>query len=363
MKGTTWAMLCIALGSVHASHAQVQVYGVVDIALSSYRGEGNGTRTSLTSGGNQASRIGFRGREDLGDGMYTGFDLEAGINADSGTGQPTSTNNRPSGITKGAITFNRKSYVYVGGPFGTVRLGRDYTPGFWNLFAYDPFRVGVGIGGMSTHGTTTTGFRASNSVGYFSPGCASHTCKGVFFQGMYAFGNDMSFESSGSDGDYFGGRVGYGGDGWDVAVSIGVTKNEKIGDYTQSNLGASYTWQGHRFMALVGENRTGSRIAELGNADRVRFGQIGAWISLGRDYIPVSVTYLKRNDTADSSARKFAVGYVHPLSKRTVLYGTYSYVSNGGMLRLPVSSGSELGPIPVAGGNASGFDIGIRHAF
>lgn len=366
MKNMKWAVLCAAAGSVHAagnpSNTYVQVYGVVDVAFSSYYGQGNGTRNSLTSGGNQVSRIGFRGREDLGEGMYAGFDLEAGLNIDSGQGQPTNTNNLPSGSARGAMAFNRKSYVYVGGRYGTLRLGRDYTPAFWNLFAYDPFRVGVGIGSLSTHGTGATSFRASNSVGYFSPGCATFSCKGLFLQAMQAFGDKEKFDA-GHDGNLQGIRVGYGGKGWDIAASIAVTKTANVGNYTQSNIGASYQWGEHRLMVLAGENRTGERLASMGDADRVRYGQIGAWIALGADYIPVSFTYLKRNDTADSSARKFAVGYVHALSKRTVVYGTYAFISNGGMLRLPVSSGSELGPIPQAGGRASGIDLGIRHVF
>jgi predicted porin len=51
----------------------------------------------LTSSGNQASRLGFKGREDLGSGLAAGFDLEAGLNTDSGTGQASNTNNQPSG--------------------------------------------------------------------------------------------------------------------------------------------------------------------------------------------------------------------------------------------------------------------------
>jgi predicted porin len=65
----------------------VQVYGVVDMAVSNYRGAGAGSRQMLTSSGNQASRLGFKGREDLGSGLAAGFDLEAGLNTDNGTGQ------------------------------------------------------------------------------------------------------------------------------------------------------------------------------------------------------------------------------------------------------------------------------------
>lgn len=360
-----WSALALAPQLVFAQSG-VSVYGVVDLAISSYRGEGAGSRSMLTSSGNQASRLGFKGRESLGDGLWAGFELESGLNTDTGTGQASNTNNQPSGAAGagGSITFNRKSYVYLEGKdWGQLRLGRDYTPAFWNLFAYDPFRVGVGMSGHVLNGATATGFRASNSVGYFSPGCSSFQCKGLFFQGMLAAGENSTSDATRRDGNFYAWRLGYGGANFDVAIASATTKNAAVGDFRQSNLGGSYTWQGHRLMALVGENKTGVPVAALSGTSRGRFWQLGAWVSTGTGYIPVSYMQLKRNDAADSAARKMAIGYVHPLSKRTALYGTYAHVSNKGAIRLPVSTGTEQGPVPVLGGSASGFDLGIRHVF
>lgn len=365
-KKILWGILAIA-PQMGFAQSSVSVYGVVDLAISSYRGEGAGSRQMLTSGDNQASRIGFKGYESLGGGMLAGFELESGLDADTGAGQVTNTNNQPSGNAgNGGLTFNRKSYVYLQGKdWGQVRLGRDYTPAFWNLFAYDPFRVGVGISGHVINGATVTGFRASNSVGYFSPGCTSFQCKGWFFQGMYAFGENASDDPvkkiGKRDGNLHAFRLGYGGENFDVAIASTTTKNAVAGDYAQRNIGASYLWQGYRLMGLLGENKTGNAIATQGGANRVRFWQVGAWVPVGTGYIPVSYMQLRRNDTADSSARKLAIGYVYPLSKRTALYGTYAYATNKGALSIPV--GGSQGPTPIAGGNASGFDLGIRHAF
>ncbi|MEF9999558.1 porin [Comamonas sp.] len=353
-------------GHPGAGQPGVSVYGVVDMALSSYRGEGAGSRHMVTSSGNQASRLGFKGRESLGDRLWAGFELESGLNTDTGTGQASNTNNQASGAVNpnGAITFNRKSYVYLEGQdWGQLRLGRDYTPAFWNLFAFDPFRVGVGMSGHVLNGTTATGFRASNSVGYFSPGCTTFQCKGLFFQGMLAAGENTGSDATKRDGNLYAWRLGYGGADFDIAVASATTKNAAVGDFVQSNIGGAYQWQGHRLMALVGQNKTRIPVAALSGTSRGSFWQLGAWISVGPGYIPVSYMQLQRNDAADSAARKLAVGYVHPLSKRTTLYGTYAHVTNRGALRLPVSSGAEQGPVPVLGGNASGFDLGIRHVF
>ena len=358
------ALACASAPFTAWAQSSVQVYGVMDLGVSSYRGEGAGSRHMLTSSGNQASRIGFKGQEQLGEGLRAGFDLEAGLGADTGAGQATNTNNQPTGAAgAGGLTFNRKSYLYLQSQqLGEVRLGRDYSPAFWNLFLYDPFRVGVGMSAHVLHGTTVTSFRASNSVGYFSPGCSGPGCKGLFFQGMVAFGENGPGPER-QDGQVYGARLGYGGSNWDAAVALATTRNKAADSYTQINLAAAYTWQGHKLMLLLGENRTGNRIASLDDASRVRFAQIGATWKVGAHQIPMSVMRLTRNDVSGSASNKYAVGYVHNLSKRTALYGTYTYVDNRGSLNLPVASGALNGPVPIAGGNASGFDIGLRHNF
>ena len=343
----------------------VNLYGVVDMAVSSYHGQGGGTQNLLTSGGNQASRFGIRVRESLGDGLSAGAELESGLNTDTGTGQATNTNNQPSGAAGGgAVTFNRKSYLYLESQnLGQIRLGRDYTPTFWNLFLYDPFRTGVGMSAHVLHGTTSTGFRTSNSVGYFSPGCASALCKGIFFQAMMAWGENGGDGPDRDNGRVRSFRLGYGGSNWDVTVSSAVTTNAAADDYTQSNIGASYQWQQHKLMLLLGENKTGKKMATLGGGNRVRFWQLGGAISVGKGSIPVSYMRLTRNDGHGSASKKWAIGYQYPLSKRTMLYGSYAYIDNSGSLNLGVANGSLLGPTPVAGGSASGVDIGIRHTF
>lgn len=357
-------LACASVSFSSWAQSSVQIYGVMDLAVSSYRGEGAGSRLMLTSSGNQASRIGFKGQEVLGEGLRAGFDLEAGLGADTGSGQATNTNNQTSGaVSTSGLTFNRKSFMYLQSPqWGEVRLGRDYSPAFWNLFLYDPFRVGVGMSAHVLHGTTVTAFRASNSVGYFSPGCSGPACKGLFFQSMVAFGENGP-GSERQDGQVYGARLGYGGHGWDTAMALATTRNKAADSYTQFNIAGAYTWQGHKLMLLLGENRTGNRMATLDEANRIRFAQVGAIWKVGAHHIPMSVMRLTRNDVSGSTSYKYAAGYVHNLSKRTALYGTYSYVDNRGSVGLPVASGALNGPTPVAGGNASGFDVGLRHNF
>lgn len=71
-------------------------------------------RTEMATGGLSSSRLGLRGTEDLGGGLYGSFWLEAPIRNDDGT--------------EGLSTFSRRSVVSLGGSFGEIRLGRDNTP-------------------------------------------------------------------------------------------------------------------------------------------------------------------------------------------------------------------------------------------
>lgn len=367
MKKLLGALVALSAAGTAFAQSSVQLYGVVDLGIGYYKADDVGHRLQMISGGNQNSRIGFRGREDLGGGLYAGFELEAGLFPDSGIGQATNINNQPGAPaapsgTQG-ITFSRKSYVNLGGRWGELRLGRDYVPSFWPLFAYDPFRTGVGLGTITTQGSTVTQFRASNSIGYYTPGCSSFDCKGFFLQAMYALGENASNAANPDDGKVAGLRTGYGGEKWDVSIARTTVKIAAADDFTQTTGGGALQTDFARLMLLVGEHKTGQRVAALGNSNRAPFWQVGAWIHAGPGYFPIGFTRVKRNDAQDSSATKFAVGYVYLLSKRTALYTTYARIKNDGQFAIPVNAGGDAGPTPRAGGSTSGLDLGLRHSF
>lgn len=95
------------------------VYGIVDASarhasgLTAANAPAAASVNGVASGGNNTSRIGFRGREDLGDGMYALFNLETGLSADTGT---------TANATK---FFDRAAIVGLGGALGQVTMGRQ----------------------------------------------------------------------------------------------------------------------------------------------------------------------------------------------------------------------------------------------
>ncbi|WP_395321463.1 hypothetical protein [Variovorax sp. UC74_104] len=60
------------------------------------------------------------------------------------------------------------------------------------------------------------------------------------------------------------------------------------------------------------------------------------------------------------TARQFAFGYAHNLSKRTTLYSTYSRISSRRNAACVVADSSPAG---VAGRRSSGLHFGVNHAF
>ena len=69
----------LLMTGVYAAESNVQVYGVIDAAVTGYKVKGQDAVLEFTSGFSMGNRIGIRGREDLGNGYSVGFDLEQGL--------------------------------------------------------------------------------------------------------------------------------------------------------------------------------------------------------------------------------------------------------------------------------------------
>jgi predicted porin len=342
-----------ALLACSAAHAQssVTVFGLLDVNYSHFGGDGP-RFSGMGSDGFQSSRIGFRGVEDLGGGLAASFWLEGAINPQNGSAGTTNTNNQASGgIGSGGLTFGRRSTVSLSGSLGELRLGRDYTPGFWNLSNFHPFGTnGVGSAGVLFYpvqsGARLTNVRASNSVGYFLPGSLG----GFYGQAMYAFGNTSSAATNPDDGRVIGARIGYASGPLDVAFGYSKTRLTPVGDFTQTNMGATYDFNVVKLFALWGENKVG--------ATKTRPWNVGAHVPFGPGVFRVAYGQVKATGVAND-ASQLTLGYVHFLSKRTALYANYSQIDNKGT-GTTFNVGS---PVTTPGGRSKGYELGIRHTF
>lgn len=107
MKKTLMALAVLAASGAAMAQSSVTLYGVADVWL----GKAKGSKAELDSGGLSASRIGFKGTEDLGGGLSVGFNLEQEVDLQNGSTNPN--------------TFDRQANVSLSGGFGTVKLGRS----------------------------------------------------------------------------------------------------------------------------------------------------------------------------------------------------------------------------------------------
>ncbi|MBU1354188.1 MAG: porin [Gammaproteobacteria bacterium] len=348
MKKSLIALAVLAASGAAMAQSSVTLFGIVD-ATYAYGSGSVANKSQLTNSGYNSSRLGFRGVEDLGGGMSASFWLEAGVNNDNGSGGATSLNNQGATTGGGGLTFNRRSTVSLNGGFGEVRLGRDYTPQFWNLTVFDPFGTN-GVGTTQTLSSSLGGpttVRASNAIGYFLPGKLG----GFYGQAQYYMGENLSNAANKKDGNGLAARVGYANGPINVALALSETKF-LAGDIQAFNLGASYDLGMAKIMAHYNQDEID------GGAEGKGF-LIGGLIPMGAGEIRLAYsTYKVDTVGADPRSNKLALGYVHNLSKRTALYATYAHVSNKNG-----AASSLNGSVTGAGNNSNGYDFGVRHSF
>ena len=371
MKSPWIAVAAMTVAGAAFAQSSVTIFGIMDAKVA-YGSGSVASKTQLASSGWNASRLGFRGGEDLGGGMSASFWLESALNADDGTFGTTNTNNQPSGSAGGgAMVFGRRSTVSLSSNLGELRLGRDFTPQYWNLSQFDPF-------GTSGNGTTqtlnsiitgTTQVRASNSIGYFPP---IEALNGFYGQGMYYLGENSSNAvnvactsprlplgcgvSTKDDGNGWGVRLGFQSGPFNVAAATGRTTNAVVGNSRQSNAGGQWDAGVATIMAHYSWDK-----GVVNSAVRNAKGWlIGGLVPVGAGEIRASYSQyaVDLSPAPDRITKKWALGYVYNLSRRTALYVTYAHLINDGGATQALN-----GATTAANGSSMGYDTGIRHRF
>lgn len=346
MKKTLMAMGLLALAGSAAAQSQVQIFGVIDMAVTRLSGSGD-TRFGLSTGGANISRLGFRGTEDLGGGLKAGFWLEAGMDPDVGGGKGTG----------GGLTFNRRSTVSLMGNFGEVRLGRDDSATFLSTLIFDPFLTNgvgqtmaftmLGIPGVATAAGGAP-IQISNAISYFLP----KEMGGFYGQLQFAPGERASGPQQGK---YAGTRLGYQKGALNVALATGkLWGDQPVNDLKASNVGASYDLGVVKPMLLWATEKRGDL--------KVTAIQLGAVMPMGASEFKASIGHY---DTAHSNAdwSKLGLGYGYNFSKRTQAYVNVGYVKNKSGANKSIGVQGLAAPGTTLGGSSNGIDLGVRHFF
>ena len=340
MKATvnSKALAAVALVTAAAgAHAQssVTIFGTLDVNARSVT-TGSNTVRQLATDGTNFSRLGFRAEEDLGGGLRAGVWLESATNPDTGT------------INASGKFWHRRSTVSLYGPFGELRIGRDLDATFWNRSVFDPFGA-TGVASqfnlVSALGSgAATLIRADNAISYYLPPGLG----GLYGQLEVAAGEGIPGNA------YKGGRLGYQQGPLNVAAAYSTTRTATSDDFKVMNIGASYNFGVVKAMAMT-------HVAKYAAKKQTNW-------ELGLSVPVFGVGELKASyQRADASgggtdandAHQAAVGYVHNLSKRTALYGTYSAIANRGAAAFVVGTP----PAAAAGKTSKGYEVGVRHFF
>lgn len=322
----------------------VQIYGIIDTGVASID-RGTESQRLLVSGGQGASRWGFRGAEDLGGGLAAVFNLEAQFSSDDG-----SMNAPNSG-------FVRRSVVGLRGSWGELTLGRDYTPSYWGLLENDIGRFGLFGTLQSINSFAIATPRASNGVFYASPEFA-----GLQFRAMHALGEGPVNAPHAGDVSGLGARYKMGAFTSNLSilrlksVPPTATPNAPSIETQQVVFGAGYDFE------LVRVTAGGGYSDPEGSNNRISYAHAGAAVPVGAGQFLVQAIRFK-GQAAGAHATTVGVSYTYNLSRRTNLYTSWGRTGNNATGRFPLNISQTSFAPTAAGQNVRGIMVGVRHLF
>lgn len=346
MKKRLIAVAALTLVSgMAAAQSAVTVYGNVDLGILTQNHAPAGTAsTTMANGGIAPSIWGFRGTEDLGDGLKANFNIEGHFAADTGVSD--------------ARLFRRQSNVGLSGGFGTVTLGNQYSPAILAFAATDPRGLRENFSGLYSwaynSGALTTGNNGNNDVGVFLQNAISYS------NTVGPVGIAAGYSISETKGAVYSLGATYSGP---VSLSAAFQQTNKPG--TSDRQSSIYTvGAGYTAGAFTGKlNYLRGLNKDIATTAETKVGVIGLgldWKTASNNTVMAAAYFGKdKNNSADKTTT-LILSDEYALSKRTTLYGTLTYAN--------AKAGATLLTTMVAGGTAADtktslFNVGIKHSF
>lgn len=366
--------LCAALAFGGAAAAQTQsvsIYGVMDVGVEQVTNVGAGAsslRRMPTNTNTTPTRFGFRGSEDLGDGLSAVFTLEMGFDPGAGT------------LNQGGRAWGRQAFVGISGPFGTVSLGRQYTMTFWSGLNADI--LGGGIYGTGSLDSYLPNARADNAVAWRG------TFSGVTLGATYSLGRDAVNAGPSPAGTNCPGEsatdskacrewsmmIKYDTPTWGAALANDRLLGRTVGPAPDAVFGGlNSSDKSDNRLTLngwlkVGETKIGGGLIRRSNDGDAVKPDSDLWhVGLSHPMTPLldvsaQMVSLRYRGVSDFDSTLVAVRGTYQLSKRTAVFAQVGRISNDSKAAASVSGGAP-GSNPVAGGSQSAINAGIRHSF
>jgi len=336
------ALSAVAAGVASAQTANVTLYGIVDTYLASERIGGVGavaakSTTMVTGGGLSGSRWGLRGSESLGGGMNAIFTLENGFASDTGA------------LGQGGLLFGRRAFVGLNGGFGTITIGRDYSPNFFVMCNSDDTFGGCLTGFSQVAnmgGFYANTLRQNNQVKYSTPSMGGVTASLAWALGEVA-GTSSGSRTIGGNVEYKNGPI-YVGVGFSDLKNAAATASQK-----QFIFGATYNFGVAYAGVTYMENKS-----EAGVKTKPLIGSVT--VPFGAARIGLQLAQSKMDGGAKTSA--FGLLGEYDLSKRSEVYAIYAQCKNKG-LACAADGNVANSTATINTQSASVFGLGIKHKF
>lgn len=363
------------------AQTNVTIYGNIDVGQAwvkssgghnSNTGQDAADQKTVGRLDNNSSYIGFKGVEDLGNGLKALFQYESNVAYD----------------TNGGFTGGRDSFVGLTGSFGTIVGGRLTHPlrEMGTRVEFMPSTNGIGTVNSVTgsiHGYKTgADERASNAVAYVTP------TFGGGFSATVAYINGEQREDTGANdynaravqiaAKYANGPL-YVGIGYhkayDWVPASGAAAN--MGEDAEARvwrIAAVYTAPfGTKFAALYDDTKADN--TGIGLDAKRKAWSIGASHPFGNhtaalQYARSSNTDISGAGDLDDKASIWTALYTYSLSKRTTLHARYSRLENDDEGNFSFYNNSVNNGVAASAANGtydgathSGFMVGLRHTF
>ncbi|BAN36330.1 outer membrane protein (porin) [Sulfuricella denitrificans skB26] len=369
----------LAPAAAMADSGNVSIYGIMD---ASYDITDNGNSTAGAAGirtqkvSSNSSRLGFKGTEDVGNGLSAIWQIESQINADG--------NGLTSSATGGTTFGGRNTFLGLSSKTaGTVILGRHDTPYKLATRSLDYFGDGLadnrnlmGQGASYNLGATNFSFdgRQPDVVAYISP-----TMSGFHAAVAYVAGAELVTTSGQTKGNawsamgmynngplmaslaYERHNIGSVGTGDITAGAANVDKSEKAW-----KLGVGYKIMPAFEVGFAYEKLSDDLNAGVKIMDHSAW-TLGGKYSMGSNDLKLAYTKAgQRADVADTGAHQIALGLDHNLSKRTKVYAQYVKLSNDNAAVYGLTGAGATGQVLEtgrAGADPSAWSFGMRHSF
>ncbi|MFC3532292.1 porin [Vogesella facilis] len=333
--------------------ADVTIYGTISESVESVKATGATNPandiSSLGRVSSNVSKLGFKGTDDLGNGMKAVWQIEQEISIDDG------------GSSKGSFA-TRNSFVGVDGQYGKLLLGNNDSvyKSMPKVAIVNPMADTIGDVCTSKAVFCRGDARLQNSVHYYSP----------VFNGLQA-GMSYGFDET---------RAVVGTDRTDKALwSFAATYN--LGDFNaglgydlrkQANAVAGNTNLDQSFLKLAASYKFGDTKIGIGYeheknekaATTVKHNtwQIGAEQKFGN--LGVNLAYAKLDESAANAkdgADQWTLGATYDLSKRTQTYAYYTRINNQDAATRTFGNAGLTGI--GAGSNPTGMGVGMKVTF